>query len=586
MEKKRLLDDNSQYYKKVLKHLAGKTVTHHDLDKYAQELGMDGYRLWDILDDLVNDMYISGNNEKGIYRIPLNAHLEVRDTNNGKTYLRLEKRKNEYGEYLVKAYKEGKLNEEGTYYTDDWEDAVNTFYDCVRRLGYDIIKDEDKVKVAIKKEDVDVKDEDTPFMLTDEMFDVLKEDIYKEIKKRKDKITFEFLDEDYAYSDELESELEEYDNESGEVILEYLAKADSQNSNRELNAIIHLYTNFEDNSTFDTLEGSLIKDIDYALENPKIRKIYERYEDSKDYQVVIIADDDLSTAGSKTIEGAAFELPIELCEKDKLIEIAKKYQRGRFDDEYQYLVRDFTTDEYTDYDFDWDNKVVSFYDDDYNVVDTFKFDKYISLQNFTIHDAYTRKSLELKDPKSDISKYLAKVSSSQIGKKLSIEGSEERVNEAYNSLIESGLVEIPNEIKTVATEANYEEEVEHTKSELEDAKPYGLMCWELEEFMREISNNEELYYGTQWLSECYPDGDSKKEVIDEFNTKEDYDNWRENAKSIYKFGRLSDMGKNPRDPEGIYELGGYLLAKYCSPRTIEIAHEFDKELGFDPIEVK
>lgn len=40
--------------------------------------------------------------------------------------LELTKRRNQYGEYVIKCYREGKYYEEGTYYTDDWNDALNT----------------------------------------------------------------------------------------------------------------------------------------------------------------------------------------------------------------------------------------------------------------------------------------------------------------------------------------------------------------------------------------------------------------------------------------------------------------------------
>ena len=35
-------------------------------------------------------------------------------------------RKNEYGEYVIKAWCNGKRYEEADYYTDDYDDAVNT----------------------------------------------------------------------------------------------------------------------------------------------------------------------------------------------------------------------------------------------------------------------------------------------------------------------------------------------------------------------------------------------------------------------------------------------------------------------------
>ena len=48
---------------------------------------------------------------------------------------RLAKKKNDYDEYVVKEYVNGKYREDGSYYTDDWEDAVGTLKDIAKRLG-------------------------------------------------------------------------------------------------------------------------------------------------------------------------------------------------------------------------------------------------------------------------------------------------------------------------------------------------------------------------------------------------------------------------------------------------------------------
>lgn len=42
-------------------------------------------------------------------------------------------RKNDYDEYVMKAYKDGKYYEPATYYTDDWEDAVGTFMQTIKQ---------------------------------------------------------------------------------------------------------------------------------------------------------------------------------------------------------------------------------------------------------------------------------------------------------------------------------------------------------------------------------------------------------------------------------------------------------------------
>lgn len=48
---------------------------------------------------------------------------------------RLAKTKNDYDEYVVKAYKNGKYYEEASYYTDDWQDALDTLKMMAKREG-------------------------------------------------------------------------------------------------------------------------------------------------------------------------------------------------------------------------------------------------------------------------------------------------------------------------------------------------------------------------------------------------------------------------------------------------------------------
>lgn len=48
---------------------------------------------------------------------------------------KLAKRKNDYDEFVIRAYKNGKYYEDASYYTDDWEDAVGTLKDIAKRQG-------------------------------------------------------------------------------------------------------------------------------------------------------------------------------------------------------------------------------------------------------------------------------------------------------------------------------------------------------------------------------------------------------------------------------------------------------------------
>lgn len=42
-------------------------------------------------------------------------------------------RKNSYGEYVVRCYRDGKLHENGHYFTDDKADALSTMIELIKR---------------------------------------------------------------------------------------------------------------------------------------------------------------------------------------------------------------------------------------------------------------------------------------------------------------------------------------------------------------------------------------------------------------------------------------------------------------------
>lgn len=48
---------------------------------------------------------------------------------------KLAKKKNDYDEYTIRAYKNGKYDEAATYYTDDWQDALDTLKMMAKREG-------------------------------------------------------------------------------------------------------------------------------------------------------------------------------------------------------------------------------------------------------------------------------------------------------------------------------------------------------------------------------------------------------------------------------------------------------------------
>lgn len=80
---------------------------------------------------------------------------KVEDAIDENVKYKLNKRKNEYGEFIVKAYTDGKYDEEKTYYTDDWEDAVDTLNAMAKQSNKKVIE---KRKDVFETFDNEVKD--------------------------------------------------------------------------------------------------------------------------------------------------------------------------------------------------------------------------------------------------------------------------------------------------------------------------------------------------------------------------------------------------------------------------------------------
>lgn len=80
---------------------------------------------------------------------------KVEDAIDENVKYKLNKRKNEYDEYVIKAYTDGKYDEEKTYYTDDWEDAVNTLNAMAKQSNKNVIE---KRKNVFETFDNEVKD--------------------------------------------------------------------------------------------------------------------------------------------------------------------------------------------------------------------------------------------------------------------------------------------------------------------------------------------------------------------------------------------------------------------------------------------
>lgn len=98
--------------------------------------------------------------------------IDLNDAPRSNHYITLTKRRNDYDEYVIKEYVNGKLIEDLSYYTDDWEDAVNTLNFIARQKnknvekssnGYFILLDSKKVKdeSTTRIEKIKIKNKDT-----------------------------------------------------------------------------------------------------------------------------------------------------------------------------------------------------------------------------------------------------------------------------------------------------------------------------------------------------------------------------------------------------------------------------------------
>lgn len=84
-------------------------------------------------DEVRCDWYDTG---RKMYLIEIERN-STQDASQNYTF-KLAKRKNDYDEFVIKAYKNGKYNEGATYYTDDWEDAVGTLKAMSKQYGLSV----------------------------------------------------------------------------------------------------------------------------------------------------------------------------------------------------------------------------------------------------------------------------------------------------------------------------------------------------------------------------------------------------------------------------------------------------------------
>ncbi len=98
------------------------------------------------------------------------------------------------------------------------------------------------------------------------------------------------------------------------------------------------------------------------------------------------------------------------------------------------------------------------------------------------------------------------------------------------------------------------------------ALPYHVLAWKLYELMSSM-NDENAYMHFIYV---WPDGETKEQCEQDFNTKESYEELLELAERIYK---------------GHHDDGLFIQNPEKEKEVINLAHEFDKKLGLDDITI-
>ena len=105
--------------------------------------------------------------------------------------------------------------------------------------------------------------------------------------------------------------------------------------------------------------------MDITEEEPPVN---ESLTEEKDFQILVTAEDDLSTAGATTPQACAWKVP----KGADLKEFAKKCFNGECDN--SLLIRDFYNEEHSDYELNTSKKEIVLFDENDNQEEVFKYD--------------------------------------------------------------------------------------------------------------------------------------------------------------------------------------------------------------------
>lgn len=112
-----------------------------------------------------------------------------------------------------------------------------------------------------------------------------------------------------------------------------------------------------------------------------------------------------------------------------------------------------------------------------------------------------------------------------------------------------------------------------------DPNYYGKKAWLLNGIISKL-NDETAYYDTEWLY-TWPDGESYEECLEDFNDEKSFRELEDLFISIYKYNDAEE-GQDPEDADLNFHRDGLY---HATQDIIDLAHEYDKQLGLEPIKV-
>ena len=99
-------------------------------------------------------------------------YWEVKDSKQNIDKIILRKKQNEYGEYKIEVFINGTKSEEAAYYTDDWQDAMITYFNMVKQYG---LTNKNKNNIYVADSSKDLNSEIYTYLFSNDIYN--KEDL-------------------------------------------------------------------------------------------------------------------------------------------------------------------------------------------------------------------------------------------------------------------------------------------------------------------------------------------------------------------------------------------------------------------------